>query len=243
MKTPWLAVLVAALLPIGAAAAVRAEFSTVLTSPSYSYGGVLTVDRDRSRIDFTSGNHPLFNENTSVITREGGLDIILIDHSTKTWSQRASAGLGGHLSTTRGLGRETTASKATVRTERDGSEHRLFASYSIVMTIEGERLPATVEMKVVSELEGTRQQAFPWGMHFGAKTGFEEIDRVIGRRMPLRLPSRQIVTASRQIEGGPVVTETITTTITKPTETQIDDTFFFPPAGYKYQVPVFEFDK
>lgn len=242
MKIRLLAVFVAVLLPTAASAGIRCDFTTVLTSPSYSYGGVLTIEGDRSRVDLTSGNHPLFNPNTSVITRDGGLDIIVLDHEHKTWHQRTSTVMGGHLSTTRGLGAIATPSKATIRTERTGDEHKLLASYSLAMTVEGENLPAKVELEVVSKFDlNLRQRAFPWGLQYAAKTGFEDIDRVIARRLPDRLPSSQVVTASRQIEGGPVVTETISVTIANATDTPVDDNLFFPPAGYKYQVPVFEF--
>ena len=237
-----LALFVAVLLPVSAAAAVRGDFTTVLTSPAYSYSGKLTIDRDRSRIDIHDGNHPMFNPKTSVITRDAGAEIIILDHERKSWSQRPGKALGGHLSTTRGINMTTTASKARVRTDREGAEHRLYADYTITMEVEGERFPATVEMEVVTELGGlTRQEAFPWGLQFAAKTGFEEIDRQIERRMPMRLPVRQVVTASRQIEGGPKTTEVITITLANVTETTVDNDIFFPPKGYKYEVPVFEF--
>jgi hypothetical protein len=237
-----LAAFVAVLLPFSAEAGVRCDFTTVLTSPSYSYGGKLTIDRDRSRVDINDGNHPLFNPNTSVITREGGGEIIILDHERRTWSQRPGKSLGGHLSTTRGVNMATTASGAEVRTDRNGAEHHLFANYTIMMEVEGERFPATVEMEVVSELgSAPRQAAFPWGLQFAAKTGFDEVDRLIERRLPLRLPMRQVVTASRQIEGGPKITETITITVDHVSEIHVDNDIFFPPKGYKYEMPVFEF--
>ncbi len=242
MKIRWLAIVVAVLLPICAAAAVRCDFQTVLTAPAYSYAGVLTLERDRSRVDFTSGDHPLFNPNMSVITRDGGRNIVLLDHARKTWHQRSSREMGGHLSTTRGIGMTAKASKPAFETDSGASAHRLHARYSIVMTVEGESLPATIELEALSEgWTAVRQEALPWGFHFGAKTGFEEIDRLISRRLPSRLPSRQVITASRQIEGGPKVTETITTTVTNVRQTVVDWRVFFPPSGYRYEAPKFQF--
>jgi hypothetical protein len=242
MNIRRLALFVAVLFPLSAAAGLRCDFTTELTSPAYSYGGKLTIDRDRSRIDIHDGNHPMFNPKTSVITREAGAEIIILDHERKSWSQRPGKALGGHLSTTRGINMATTASNARVRTDRDGSEHRLFANYTLTMEVEGERFPATVEVEVVTELGGlTRQEAFPWGLQFAAKTGFEEVDRLIERRMPMRLPVKQVVTASRQIEGGPKTTEVITITLANVSEATVDSDIFFPPKGYKYEVPIFEF--
>ena len=242
MNIRRLAAFVAVLLPFSLSAAVRCDFTTELTSPSYSYGGKLTIDKDRSRVDIHDGNHPLFNPSTSVITRDAGAEIIILDHDRKTWSQRPGKALGGHLSTTRGINMSTTASAAQVRTDRDADTHRLHANYTLMMEVEGERFPATVELEVVSDLgSAPRQMAFPWGLQFAAKTGFEEVDRLIERRMPMRLPSRQVVTASRQIEGGPKVTEVITITVSNVSETDVASDFFFPPKGYRYEMPVFEF--
>jgi hypothetical protein len=241
MNNRRLAIFVAVLFPLFAAAGIRCDIKTELTSPEYSYSGTLLIERDRSRVDITDGNHPLFNANTSVITRGGGAEIILLDHERKTWSQRPGDALGGHLSTTRGINMATTASDAEVRTDRDSDEHRLTAKYSLMMEIEGERIPATVEIEVVSELSSLRQNAFRWGLQFGAKSGFKEVDRQLERKMPGRLPLRQVVTASRQLDGGPKVTETITVSLANVMETDVEDTLFFPPAGYRYEMPVFEF--
>lgn len=241
MNIRRLAIFVAVLFPFYAAAGIRCDIRTEISSPEYSYSGTMLIERDRSRVDIREGNHPLFNANTSVITRGGGAEIIILDHERKTWSQRPAEGLGGHLSTTRGLNMATTASDAEVRTDRDAEEHRLVAKYSLLMEIEGERIPATVEMEVVSELGSLRQNAFRWGLQFGAKSGFKEVDRQIEKKMPARLPLRQVVTASRQLDGGPKVTETITVSLANVMETDVEDTIFFPPAGYRYELPVFEF--
>ena len=242
MRLSRLAIFVAVLFPLASAAAIRCEFNTELSSPPYTYRGTLIIDGNRSRADIVEGNHPLLNARTSVITREGGDELIHLDHERKTWSQRPGKLLGGHLSTTRGLTLATKASDEQVRTDRDGALHKLFASYSLTMNVEGETIPATVEIEVVSELGPfIRQTAFPWGLQFGAKTGFEKVDRLIERRMPMRLPVRQVVTASRQLDGGPKVSESIIVTLSNVTEVDIDKNIFFPPQGYRYENPVFDF--
>src|SRR4028118_110847 len=163
MNIRRLAVFVAVLLPLSVSAGVRCAFKTETPRPAYSYGGRLMIERDRSRIDITEGNHPLFNPNTSVITREAGAEIILLDHQRKTWSQRPGKQLGGHLSTTRGLSGIASASNAAVQTDRSSNEHRLNATYSIMMEVEGERFPATVELEGITVLGSARQLASPWG--------------------------------------------------------------------------------
>lgn len=242
MRYRWLALAaVAVLFPASLFAAVKCDFNTVLTSPNYSYRGTIIFDGERARIDITEGVHPLFNPNTTIITRVGGKEIVMIDHARKTWYLRHSDAMGGHLSTTRGMGKSS-AGDARVRVDRDDDEHRLHAEFDLVMEIEGEKMSGRVVMDVVTELgAGYRQRALPWGLHYAGKTGFEDVDRALARRMPNRMPVKQVVTASRQIEGGPMVTESITTSLANFTDVTVPDTDFYPASGYRYEVPVFEF--
>jgi hypothetical protein len=236
-----LALFVAITLPISAAAGIRAEFNTTLTSPAYSYSGVLAIEGNASRIDVLKGSHPLFRENTSIITRDGGQEIVILDHERRTWHARRAAGLGGHLSTSRGLG-ATTASDPQVQTTRNGREYRLHVKYGLVMAIEGEKLTGNVDLEVISEVDpDLHQKALPWGLQYAAKSGFDEVDRVIARGIPRGMPVRQVVTATRQIEGGEPLTETMTTVLTNLASAPTPKEVFFPPKDYRYEVPKFEF--
>ncbi|HYO76969.1 MAG TPA: hypothetical protein VE010_10940 [Thermoanaerobaculia bacterium] len=241
MKIRWLALIVAMTLPIVAAAGIRCDFTTSFTSPEYSYSGVLAIEGEHSRIDVVEGSHPLFKKNTSIITRSAGSEIIILDHDRRTWHARKSARLGGHLSTSRGLG-VTTAARPQLRTTRNGNEHRLHVAYALTMEIEGEKMNANVELEVISELAGGKlQRALPWGLQFGAKSGFGPVDHAISRALPRDLPLRQTVSASRQIEGGPVTKETMTTLLTNVVDAATPQEVFFPPKDYFFEVPKFEF--
>lgn len=242
MRYRWLALaVVAVVFPVALSAAVKCDFNTILTSPNYSYRGTLVFDGERSRLDITEGSHPLFNPNTTIITRVGGKEIVMIDHARKTWYLRHSDAMGGHLSTSRGMGKSS-GSDPEVRVDRDGNEQRIHLEFALQMEIESEQLKGRVVMDVVTEFgPGYRQRALPWGLHYAAKTGFEEIDRGLARRMPNRMPLKQVVTASRQIEDGQMVTESITTSLANFTDISMRDEEFYPPSGYRYEVPVFEF--
>lgn len=241
MNLRSLAAFVAITLPISAAAGIRAEFNTTLTSPAYSYSGVLAIDGNSSRIDVLKGSHPLFRENTSIITRDGGQEIVILDHERRTWHARRAAGLGGHLSTSRGLG-VTTASQPEVETTRNGREHRLHVKYGLVMAIEGEQLTGNVDLEVITEVDpDLHQKALPWGLQYAAKSGFDEVDRAIARGIPRDIPVRQVVTATRRIEGGEPLTETMTTVLTNIANAPTPKAVFFPPKDYRYEVPKFEF--
>lgn len=237
-----LAVLIAAAAP-ELVAGVRFDFLSEISSPRYSYRGVVLIDGENARVNVTEGRHPMFNPHTSVITRRAGADLIVLDHARKTWFSRQGSRMAGHLGAVRGIGR-TSASDPRVRSDREGSVHRMWATYQLQMEVEGEQIDGTVEIEAVSELGADmRQKALPWGLHYAAKTGFEEVDRAITRRMPASLPLRQVVTAKRSIGGGPFVEETITTTVANVTEEEIDNGIFYPPAGYRYEEPVFVFSE
>lgn len=235
------AVLVATLTPLWVTAGTRFDFTTELTS--YAYSGHMAIDGTRSRVDITTGTHPLFNPKVSILTRHSGQEIVVIDHAHRTYFVRKMTGRGGHLGTTGGLGR-TRASKPRIRRTRNGATYAVSASYDLTMEVEGETLTATVVLSATFEVDPKiEQRALPWGLQFAAKTGFEDIDDSLASRIPRRLPLRQVVTSSRRIADGPLVTETITTTVTNVrTETMSDDEFLA-PEGYRYQEPVFDFGR
>lgn len=235
-----------------ALAGVRFDFETSVTgSRPYSYSGRISVDTEDSRMDISSGTHPLFNPNFSVITRRDGSQLLIIDHAHKQYFLRNTEQMRGHLSTAGGIGK-TTASEPVIRVAHepggsiDGTEtekHVLHAEYQLTMLVEGESLKAAVIMDVASWVTGRApRHALPWGLHFAAKTGFPAVDRQIARNLSMGTPLKEIVTVSRRIEGGPSITETITTTISHLSETGISPRIFDIPAGYILREPTFEFE-
>ncbi|HUP63276.1 MAG TPA: hypothetical protein VNA69_22995 [Thermoanaerobaculia bacterium] len=225
---------------VQARAGVAFDFATTLSGNEYSYSGRMFIDKGSSRTDITAGTHPLFNPNFSIITRRNGKEIVVVDHARRTYFLRRTQHMGGHLAAARGIGK-TTAFKPDLRVERIDQGVRIHASYRLMMEIEGEKVPGTVALEVTVEHEAVPQEALPWGLQFAAKTGFVDIDEAIARRLPRRLPRRQIVSASRRIADGPLVTETITTTISNVTQNEADEELFLAPRGYRYEEPVFDF--
>ena len=242
------AVVVATLAPAGADAGVRFEFATEVTG--YSYSGRMSIDGTRARVDITQGSHPLFNPNMTIISRGGGKEIVVLDHAQKTYFVRNMANMGGHLPATRGLG-QSTARKPHIRKSRTAGEpiegmaterHVVHADYELSMIIEGETLKGSVQIEATFDVAPEIQQrALPWGLQFAAKTGFDDIDDGLAGRIPSRLPLRQVVSVSRRIADGPLVTETITTTATNVRSEEMTDEDFLAPRGYRYKEPVFEF--
>lgn len=228
---------IAALLPVAAAAGVRFDFTADIAG-SYAYSGRMTADGTSSRTDITSGTHPLFNPNFSIITRDEGRQLVILDHSRRTFFNRNGDLIAGHLGTTRGLG-SSSVRKPRVRSFRERDEQVVRVEYIVAMTVEGEKLEATVTLEARFTLAELGFRALPWGLNYAAKTGYGDVDRVIAMHVPKRLPLRQVVKASRRIADGPVITETITTTVTNVSNGGVAADVFAVPAGYRYEEPSF----
>jgi hypothetical protein len=226
-----------------AAAGVRFDFSVELSGDAYSYRGKIAIQGTSSRVDIVEGSHPLFNPNYTILTRAGGNEIVVLDHRRRTYWKRRTGDMAGHLATTRGIGKST-ARRPRLETAREGATQLLTARYELMMDVEGERFPGTVEMEARVETDARiEQRALPWGLVFAVKTGYEDIDRAIARRLTRNLPLHQVVTVSRRIADGPVVTETLTATVANLVEEDIAGDEFTAPAGYRYEEPAFVFGR
>lgn len=239
-------VLFAACVAVRAQAGVRFDF--VAQASGYSYAGRMSIQGTKTRVDISSGAHPMFNKNLSFISRNAGTEVLVLDHARRSYFQRQVGHIGGPLATARGLGRTRTSGHRVTKTKEaltNGpatERHTIRADYSLVMDVAGEQLDATVWMEAQFDIDPQiKQRAHPWGLQYAAKTGFDKIDDAIAARVPDRLPLRQFVSVSRQFAGGPIMTETLTLTVTNVVEEEIDDLEFYPPAGYPYDEPVFSF--
>jgi hypothetical protein len=224
------------------------RFDFVAEAPGYTYKGQISMEGERLRIDMTEGNHPMFNANVSIISRDGGKEVLVLDHATKSYFQRQVGHIGGPLSTSRGIG-ATRASHSKFSKSREAIDergaterHTVRARYHLDMNVHGEKLAAEVTIEAIFDIDPDIVQiAHPWGLQYAAKTGFERIDDTMARQIPNRLPLRQVVTATRQIEGGPAITEQLTITVSNVREEEIPNGEFYAPDGYPYREPVFTF--
>ena len=229
-----------------AAAAVRCNF--VAEAPGYRYAGHLIIDGNRSRADITEGNHPLFNPNISILTHDNV--VMVLDHVRRTWfRRRLPSTMRGPLATVGGIG-ETTASGLKITRSRrivqSGEQslerHTIHAEYALQMSVAGERLDGEVRMEIELDVDPRiPQTAFRHGLQYAARTGFPSIDAALARRIPARLPLRQVVSATRRIAGGPLITETLTLLLSDVQTIPGLSRVFTPPDGYTYEEPVFTF--
>lgn len=223
------------------------------TTP-YSFTGRLRVDGPNARYDVIDGAHPLFNPKLTIISRDSGETLFIIDHKQRTYFIRKSKSMSGPLSTWKapGIKGDSKVSLDVQRDDKAGTEtiagrttkkYVAHAEYDLRLELEGEKLPAHVEGDATLWTIDAPNDALPYGLEFAFKSGFESLDKKIERRIPrCGIPLRQIVTVTRTIADGAPVTETFTVTATKVTDEKLDFSIFQPPMGYVFREPTFGFE-
>jgi hypothetical protein len=225
------------------------RFDFVANAGTYSYSGRMWIEGTKSRLVITEGRHPLFKPDIMILTHNGGMKVIVVDHATHTYFQRTFIEARGPLATVAGIGTSSASrwrvSKSKEHLDDGGAateRHIVRVQYDLTMEVEGQKLDGTVQMEAEFDIDPTIvQKAHRWGLQYGAKTGYPKLDDIIAGRIPDRLPLRQVVSVSRQIAGGPVMTESLQITLSNVVEETLTDREFYAPAGYPYREPVFKF--
>src|SRR5260370_17713895 len=71
------------------------------SSASYSFRVRAALEGENVRYDVVEGNHPLFNPKLTVISRQGGQTLIVLDHRLRTYFLRDARTMAGPLPTWR----------------------------------------------------------------------------------------------------------------------------------------------
>jgi hypothetical protein len=252
MRRAWLAVvLTVAAFPLAAGTVMELDCHSDSTSP-YSFVARISIDGPNARFDVIEGMHPVFNPKITVISRDEGETLIIIDHKQKTYFIRKSRAMSGPISTWKAPG-GINESKVSFDVDR-GNEletiagrsvrrYRAQAEYDISMKLEGEKMSAHVKSEgTFWTIEG-RNDALPFGLEFAFKSGFDSLDHKVGRRLPrIGLPLKQSVSVTRTISGGAPITERFDATATKVSDEKLDFAIFEPPVGYRFREPTFGFE-
>ena len=221
------------------------------SSVTYTFRGHAAIEGANARYDVVGGAHPVFNPNITIISRDGGRNLIIIDHRQKTWFMRRTASMSGPLSTWKAPG-QISAQRGWVKVVRAAEPGETIAGhattkytaaveYTIAMNVEGEKMNAKVTAHASLWMMGDKDvSALPFGLHFALKPGFPTIDekmasRLVGKGVPLR----QIVTVTRTIAGGAPVSETFSLDVDAVRSEKVGDAVFQAPAGYAYREPTF----
>ncbi len=233
-----------------AQAALNFEFTGERSgNPPIRFAGKGFIDDKASRYDFIAGNHAIFRKDVSILSRDNTV-LTVVDHNKGTWFKRSTKGMAGIITTYQGpwqvgadsfeIHLETLERESWLGTYRP-VKHRLTFSYRLRMNLEGEEFFGTVETEAELWLDPKyRTPAVPWGHQFGLKTGIEEFDTQIAKKVQgLGFPFRQIINVTRTIEGGERITESLRTDVTRFGDTPFARTGFDAPGGYVQVEPTF----
>jgi hypothetical protein len=240
-----------AALPAAAGTVIELDCHTDSSAP-YSFVARVSIDGPNARYDVIEGTHPVFNPKITVISRDEGATLIIIDHKQKTYFIRKSRVMSGPLSTWRAPG---TLEESKVSFDVEKSEevetiaghavrkYHARAEYDLKMKVEGEKLTAHVQSDATFWTMDARNDAVPFGLEFAFKSGFESLDHKVERRLPrIGIPLKQSVSVTRTIAGGAPITERFDAVATKVTEAKLDFALFQPPMGYQFREPTFGFE-
>lgn len=220
------------------------------SSASYSYRGRAFVEGDSVRYEVLEGKHVLFNPAMTVISRQSGKTLIVLDHRMKTYFMRDARNMVGPVSTWRAPGQYDTSAISSRITKdeaakgdiagRAAARYALKASYNVAMKIEGEKLRAHVDADSdVWVLEG-KNESMPYGLTFALKSGIPEIDSQLEKRIGAKgFPIRGKLSVTRRIGDGDAITESITFDVDRIEETKQPDSLFTPPPNYTWREPTF----
>ncbi|MBI2214103.1 MAG: VWA domain-containing protein [Acidobacteria bacterium] len=248
----WTSTFAFALLTVAAtaaSAAINFDFSGERSgNPPIRFAGQGFIDGQASRYDFVEGNHAVFQKNMSILSTDNKV-LSVVDHSKGIFYLRSTKGMAGIITTYQGpyqvgadqfeLVLETLDRESWLGAYRP-VKHRLTFSYRIRMSLEGEEFFGRVDAEAELWLDPKyRVAAVPWGHQFGLKTGIEEFDDQIAKRLQgLGFPFRQMISVTRTIEGGERFTETLRTDVTRFGDTPFPRSGFNAPGGYVKSEPI-----
>ena len=220
------------------------------SSASYSYRGRAFVEGDSVRYDVLEGKHVLFNPSMTVISRQGGKTLIVLDHRMMTYFMRDARNMAGPVSTWRAPGQQDTGSISTRVTKDEAAKgdiaghaaakYDLKASYNIAMKIEGEKLRAHVDGDAEVWVMDGKNEAMPFGLTFALKSGVPEVDAQLEKRLGAKgFPIRGKLSVTRKIGDGDPIMESISFDVDRIEETKQPDSLFTAPPNYTWREPTF----
>lgn len=247
--------LVTVALMIGAVpsfAAIQYEFMQKATTgdvirPSTDLTGRATVDGDRSRVEFLSGN--VYPPGTYVVSTDGARRLFFVDPSKKWYTEVNAAGIASALGASNIRISNLKSSSVLLEDEpviagAPTVHYRVTLSYDITVTMKSVPLTQHIETEIDSWV--TSKYASSAGRTFldgGIKTGNAEIDQLLDAETSriAGLPLRQLVTTRTRFDK--VVKSKLNTptsrTLTREVwvtairETNADPALFTIPAAFR----------
>lgn len=209
--------------------------------------GKVTVDGPHMRMDIATGDKLLFNDNSIVLSSDGGKTMTVFDPSTKNYYEmRLDDVIGSATAALRNLPGGVKVSfdnpQVDVRDGGDGGtiegfpthKYVLDASYDVNIDAMGQKITSHLTMNTENWTTDQLSSEFSTFLQTkGLRTGVEALDLIIEKQsgMIKGMPIRQVSTI-RVNQGGADITMVTTSSVNNVQRTTIDPSQFAMPAGY-----------
>jgi|SRR5581483_1924725 len=219
--------------------------STGLRSASIT--GKVAVDGARMRMDVITGDHMLFNDNTLVLSNDGGRTMSVFDPSTRNYFElNLEDALGSATSVLRNLPGSVKVSfenpNVSVRDAGDGGtvqgyptrRYLLDASYDVVVDAMGQKMTSHTKMTTESWATQVLSSESTNFLQLRAfRTGIEALDKLIQAQSDTikGMPLKQVSTITVN-QGAGDITMSTTSLVTNIERKAIDASQFTIPSGY-----------
>lgn len=230
-------------------AGLRYEFSSVTAGKGGArMVGIAQVEGKNMRIDFAEGDRMLFQNNSVVLSHDGGKTLIITNPEEKTYYEmNLEEMLGAMGSMMKAMGGMFQMSfddmTAEVVSSGDGGSIEGYPTKRSVIRTAYDMNMKIMGMKSSSHVETTTEvwATDKLGAEFatfvqqkGLKTGMADLDKLIEAQSQgvEGFPLKQVVTM-KTTQGKKTDTATTTMTVTKIEKVNVPDSAFAIPAGYE----------
>ena len=209
------------------------------------------VDGGNAKVEFTRSGNPMMPAGSFAVTKDGGKTMLMVDPSKKTYSKWDMAGMAGMAGgAMQMMNMKMSTPKVEKLLEEQGGKiagfatthYRFRTSYTTDMEFMGmkQSISTVTEEDLWASPELNEAGLNAWMNQQGAKTGSEQLDKLIKAEMEKvkGFPLKRIVTTTTKESGGEPQVMKITTEVTSIKKASPAGALFEVPAGYR-EAPLF----
>ena len=232
-----------------ASAGLKYEFSSVTSGRGGTkMVGTAKVEGSNMRLDLKEGDNVLFQDNSVVISNDGGKTLLVIDTKKKTYYELSLEdtfqAMGGLMKSMGGMVQMSIDNQSVdVADGGDGGtihgyptrKYVVTTSYDFAMKIMGMNRSSHIDMKTESwSTDKIPQDSMTFVQMRGLRTGMDDLDKLIAAQTAAvkGFPLKQVITTTTS-QGKKSDTQTTTMEVTSIEQTNIADSEFEVPAGYE----------
>lgn len=232
-----------------ASAGLKYEFSSVTSGRGGTKMiGTAKVEGPNMRLDLREGDNVMFQDNSVVISKDGGKTLLVLDTKKKTYYELSLEdtfqAMGNMMKSMGGMFQMSIDNQSVEVTDGgDGGtiqgyptrKYVVTTSYDLAMKIMGMNRSSHIDMKTESwSTDQIPQDSMSFVQMRGLRTGMEDLDKLIEAQTAAvkGFPLKQIITTTTG-QGRKTDTQTTTMEVTSIEKTNIADSEFEIPAGYE----------